>query len=77
MNIARRAATAAATLAALAVTLGSGSREQAAAMIPGGPSHTTLDKISYLRDVADDTTLPADVRERARDGVKSEYRDEL
>ena len=45
------------------------SRAQAAAMIPGGPSHTTLDKISYLRDVADDTTLPDDVRERARDGL--------
>ena len=37
-------------------------REQAAAMIPGGASHTTLEKINYLRQIADDPDLPATVR---------------
>lgn len=37
-------------------------REQAAAMISGGASHTTLEKIDYLRQVADDPALPAKVR---------------
>ncbi|MFJ6300100.1 MULTISPECIES: ParB/RepB/Spo0J family partition protein [Micrococcales] len=36
--------------------------EQAAAMIPGGASYKTLDKIDYLRQVADDPDLPATVR---------------
>ncbi len=36
--------------------------EQAAAMIPGGASYKTLDKIDYLRNVADDAALPATVR---------------
>ena len=36
--------------------------EQAAAMIPGGVSYKTLDKIDYLRQVADDRDLPATVR---------------
>lgn len=36
--------------------------EQAAAMIPGGVSYKTLDKIDYLRKVADDRDLPATVR---------------
>lgn len=36
--------------------------EQAAAMIPGGTSYKTLDKIDYLRHVADDPALPATVR---------------
>ena len=36
--------------------------EQAAAMIPGGASYKTLDKIDYLRNVADDDALPATVR---------------
>lgn len=36
--------------------------EQAAAMIPGGASYKTLDKIDYLRHVADDPALPAAVR---------------
>jgi ParB family chromosome partitioning protein len=36
--------------------------EQAAAMIPGGASYKTLDKIDYLRHVADDAALPATVR---------------
>ena len=36
--------------------------EQAAAMIPGGASYKTLDKIDYLRHVADDDALPATVR---------------
>ncbi|OSM44564.1 ParB N-terminal domain-containing protein [Nesterenkonia sp. PF2B19] len=38
-------------------------REQAAAMIPGGASHTTLDKISYLQKIADDPAQPAELRE--------------
>lgn len=33
--------------------------EQAAAMIPGGASYKTLDKIDYLRQVTDDPDLPA------------------
>jgi len=37
-------------------------REQAAAIIPGGASHTTLDKISYLQQLADDTAHPAELR---------------
>lgn len=36
--------------------------EQAAAMIPGGASYKTLDKIDYLRQVTDDPDLPATVR---------------
>ena len=36
--------------------------EQAAAMIPGGASYKTLDKIDYLRHVTDDPDLPATVR---------------
>lgn len=39
-------------------------REQAAAMIPGGASHTTLEKIGYLQHVADDPAQPADLREQ-------------
>lgn len=38
------------------------SREQAAAMIPGGASHTTLDKIGYLQKVAEDPAQPAELR---------------
>lgn len=40
-------------------------REQAAAMIPGGVSHATFEKIDYLRQVADDPALPATVRAAA------------
>ncbi|MHA6750829.1 ParB N-terminal domain-containing protein [Dermacoccus nishinomiyaensis] len=39
-------------------------REQAAAMIPGGASHTTLDKIGALERAATDVTLPETVREQ-------------
>ncbi|MDN5759732.1 MAG: chromosome partitioning protein ParB, partial [Tomitella sp.] len=39
-------------------------RAQAAAMIPGGASHTTLDKISYLQQIADDPAQPAELREQ-------------
>ena len=39
--------------------------EQAAAMIPGGASYKTLDKIDYLRQVTDDPDLPATVRDDA------------
>lgn len=41
-------------------------REQAAAMIPGGASYKTFDKISYLQHVADDATQPDELRARAR-----------
>ena len=37
-------------------------REQAAAMIPGGASHKTLDKISYLEQIADDPAQPTELR---------------
>ncbi|MDZ5078847.1 ParB N-terminal domain-containing protein [Nesterenkonia sp. HG001] len=40
------------------------SREQAAAMIPGGASHTTLEKIGYLQKLAADPAQPADLREQ-------------
>ncbi|HLR93604.1 MAG TPA: ParB N-terminal domain-containing protein [Jiangellaceae bacterium] len=40
------------------------SRDQAAAMIPGGASHTTLEKIGYLQRIADDAAQPADLREQ-------------
>lgn len=40
--------------------------EQAAAMIPGGASYKTHEKISYLQQIADDTDQPADLRERAK-----------
>ncbi|MEL5990265.1 ParB/RepB/Spo0J family partition protein [Microbacterium phosphatis] len=39
--------------------------EQAAAMIPGGGSYKTLDKIDYLRQVADNPELPATLRSDA------------
>ncbi|NOJ60317.1 ParB N-terminal domain-containing protein [Arthrobacter sp. 260] len=37
-------------------------REQAAAMIPGGASYKTLDKISYLEQIADDPAQPTELR---------------
>ncbi|MCT1549013.1 ParB N-terminal domain-containing protein [Brevibacterium casei] len=37
-------------------------REQAAAMIPGGASHTTLEKIGYLQKIAEDPAQPAELR---------------
>ncbi|ALN13898.1 ParB N-terminal domain-containing protein [Acidipropionibacterium acidipropionici] len=40
--------------------------EQAAAMIPGGASYKTHEKISYLQQIADNTDQPADLRERAK-----------
>lgn len=43
--------------------------KQAAAMIPGAPSDTTLEKISYLREAAKNTDLPDELREQARDGL--------
>ncbi|WP_150461338.1 ParB N-terminal domain-containing protein [Nesterenkonia ebinurensis] len=39
-------------------------REQAAAMIPGGASYKTLDKIGYLQHIADDPAQPAELREQ-------------
>lgn len=42
------------------------SRAQTAAMIPGGVSSTTFDKIGYLQNLADDETMPDELRERAR-----------
>ncbi|MCH3973637.1 ParB N-terminal domain-containing protein [Bifidobacterium tibiigranuli] len=43
--------------------------KQAAGMIPGAPSDTTLEKISYLRDAADNPQLPEDLRQQACDGL--------
>nr|WP_255662375.1 ParB N-terminal domain-containing protein [Sediminivirga luteola] len=37
-------------------------RQQAAAMIPGGASHTTLEKIGYLQKIAEDPAQPAALR---------------
>ncbi|OYO08842.1 chromosome partitioning protein ParB [Enemella evansiae] len=39
--------------------------EQAAAMIPGGTSYKTLDKIDYLRRIADDPAVAEPVRAQA------------
>jgi ParB family chromosome partitioning protein len=44
-------------------------RKQAAAMIPGAPSETTLDKIGYLKDTAANVSLPDEVRRQATDGL--------
>ncbi|GAA2516796.1 ParB N-terminal domain-containing protein [Rarobacter incanus] len=46
-------------------TLGS-ARKQAAAMVPGGISYTTFDKIGYLERVAADTVQPDKLRTRAQ-----------
>lgn len=43
--------------------------KQAAGMIPGAPSDTTLEKISYLRDAAENPQLLEDLRQQARDGL--------
>ncbi|NNG18774.1 ParB N-terminal domain-containing protein [Naumannella sp. ID2617S] len=45
-------------------------RAQAAAMIPGGASHTTLEKIGYLQQVADDPTRPEAMRAEAAAGLE-------
>ncbi|WBL19660.1 ParB N-terminal domain-containing protein [Citricoccus sp. NR2] len=37
-------------------------RQQAAAMILGGASHTTLEKIGYLQKIAEDPAQPAELR---------------
>lgn len=44
--------------------------EQAAAMIPGGASYKTLDKIDYLRQLADDPELPDTLRAQAEDELE-------
>lgn len=44
-------------------------RKQAAAMIPGGASHTTLEKVGYLQDVADDPNRPPQVKAKASDAL--------
>lgn len=41
-------------------------RKQAAAMVPGGVSYATFDKIGYLEKITADTTMPDDLRARAR-----------
>ena len=46
------------------------SREQAAAMIPGGASHTTLEKIGYLEDIADNPAQPETLRAEAAAGLE-------
>uniref|UniRef100_UPI003736AE4C ParB N-terminal domain-containing protein n=1 Tax=Luteococcus sp. TaxID=1969402 RepID=UPI003736AE4C len=43
-------------------------REQAAAMIPGGASHTTLEKIGYLEDIANNPAQPETLRAEAAAG---------
>jgi ParB family chromosome partitioning protein len=45
-------------------------REQAAAMIPGGASHTTLEKIGYLEDIANNPTQPETMRAEAAAGLE-------
>ncbi|MEW1974626.1 ParB N-terminal domain-containing protein [Microbacterium profundi] len=45
-------------------------RAQAAAMIPGGASHTTLEKINYLQQLADDQTQPETLRAEATAGLE-------
>ncbi|SNU02744.1 chromosome partitioning protein, ParB family [Ruaniaceae bacterium KH17] len=40
-------------------------REQAAAMIPGGASHTTLEKIGYIEDIAASQAQPESLRAEA------------
>lgn len=45
-------------------------REQAAAMIPGGASHTTLEKIGYLEDIANNPTQPETLRAEAAAGLE-------
>ncbi len=44
--------------------------EQAAAMIPGGASYKTLDKIDYLRQIADDPVMPVTVRADAAEELE-------
>jgi ParB family chromosome partitioning protein len=44
-------------------------RAQAAAMIPGGASHTTLEKIGYLEALAADTSQPETLRAEATAGL--------
>ncbi|KAA9394075.1 chromosome partitioning protein ParB [Kocuria coralli] len=44
-------------------------REQAAAMIPGGASHTTLEKIGYLEAIANNPALPEPLRAEAAAGL--------
>ena len=38
-------------------------REQAATMVPGGASHTTLEKIGYLQKIAGDPAQPDELRQ--------------
>lgn len=45
-------------------------REQAAAMIPGGASHTTLEKIGYLEQITADPAQPAPIRGDAASGLE-------
>lgn len=46
------------------------SREQAAAMIPGGASHTTHEKINYLQRLTTSPDVPADLRELAAEELQ-------
>ena len=46
------------------------SREQAAAMVPGGASHTTLEKIGYLEHLAADPAQPESLRAEAQAGLE-------
>lgn len=49
-------------------------RERAAAMIPGGVSYKTHEKINYLRDLADDPSQPDHVRAQAAADVANLHR---
>lgn len=44
-------------------------REQAAAMVPGGASHTTLEKIGYLEHLAADPAQPESLRIEVQAGL--------
>lgn len=44
-------------------------REQAAAMIPGAPSYTTMDKIGYLQHLATNPDAPEPLRAEAQAGL--------
>jgi ParB family chromosome partitioning protein len=46
---------------------GGEARKQAAAMVTGRASYTTLDRVNRLQDIAEDETKPEHVRQRARE----------
>jgi ParB family chromosome partitioning protein len=44
-------------------------RFQAAAMLPGAPSHATLDKVGYLKDIAGNPEFSDEIRQQAANGL--------